>query len=391
VCQRVRSVARKEVDLATGSSLGFGVLAPLWLTINGTPVPLGTPKQRAVLAVLVINRNRTVSAESLIHAAWDDRPPPEARVSLQAYVSNLRKLLTRDGIDGRGVIGSVPPGYRLNVNEMSCDIGRFIIEKTAGVRAAADGDFELASSHLSAALAEWRGAPLEDLRDFQFAQTFGVAMIDDKVLVHTARAEAEMACGRAYTVIGELELLVAEHPYREPVWAQLINAYYVSNRQSDALQAYERLRRRLADDLGIDPTPALRKLQQKVLRQEPLHLKRSAQETAALTMTGIDLRNPERGQSAAARLLSSSGRVYTLQLATTRIGRLPDNDIVLPDPSVSRHHAVLIETGTNFVIVDLRSANGVCVQGERISVPTTLNDGDRIRLGNQELTFQCIR
>jgi SARP family transcriptional regulator, regulator of embCAB operon len=382
-------VAWKDVDLATGNKLGFDVLGPLRLTINGTSVPLGTPKQRAVLAVLVVNRNRTVSVESLINAAWDERPPSEARMGLQAYVSNLRKLLTREGIDGRAVIASAAPGYQLNVDEMSCDIGRFIVEKTAGVRAAADAEFEEASSHLSAALAEWRGVALEDLRDFQFARSFAVAMIDDKVLVHTARAEAEMACGRAYTVIGELEALTAEHPYREPLWAQLINAYYVSDRQSDALRAYDRLRRTLANDLGIDPTPALRKLHEQVLRQEPLHLKKSAQETAAVTMTGINLQGGQvSGQSASARLLASSGQVYPLQLATTRIGRLPDNDIALPDPSVSRHHAVIIETGTNFVIVDLRSANGVRVHGERIRLPTTLNEGDYFQLGNQGFTFQ---
>jgi SARP family transcriptional regulator, regulator of embCAB operon len=375
-------------DLATFSNPNFGALGPLQLTINGTSVPLGTPKQRAVLAVLVINRNRTVSVDSLINAAWDERPPPEARTSLQAYVSNLRKLLTREGMDGRSVVASAPPGYQLNVDEMSCDISRFTIEKTAGVQAAAAAEFEQASSHLSAALAEWRGAVLEDLRDFQFARSFAAAMNDDKLLVHTARAEAEMACGRAYAVIGELEALTAEHPYREPLWAQLINAYYVSDRQSDALRAYQRLKHALADDLGIDPTPALRDLHERILRQEPLHLKHSAQETAALTMTGIDLRRRISEQYGSARLLSSSGQVYPLQLASTRIGRLADNDIVLNDPGVSRHHALIIETGTNFVIVDLRSANGVRVHGERITLPTTLNEGDRIQLGAHELTFQ---
>ena len=148
------------------------------------------------------------------------------------------------------------------------------------------------------------------------------------------------------------------------------------------------MKRTLADDLGIDPTPALRDLHERILRQEPLHLKQTAQETAAFTMTNIDLRGRISKQYTAARLLSSSGQVYPLQLATTRIGRLADNDIVLDDPGVSRHHALIIETGTNFVVVDLRSANGVRVQGERITLPTTLNEGDRIRLGAQELTFQ---
>jgi DNA-binding SARP family transcriptional activator len=124
------------------------------------------------------------------------------------------------------VLASAPPGYRLNVPEAGCDIGRFSTAKSAGVHAAAAGRFEDASRHLSAALAQWRGAILEDLRDFAFVANFATAMNEEKMAVHEARAEAEIACGRAHAVIGELEALSAEHPYREPLWAQLITAYY---------------------------------------------------------------------------------------------------------------------------------------------------------------------
>ena len=94
------------------------------MTVNGAPVLLGTPKQRAVLAMLVINRNRVVGIESLITAAWEQWPPPEARASLHSYVSNLRRLLSKAGVDPRTVLVSAPPGYRLNVAETACDIGR---------------------------------------------------------------------------------------------------------------------------------------------------------------------------------------------------------------------------------------------------------------------------
>ena len=123
------------------------------------------------------------------------------------------------------------------------------------MQAAAAGKFEQASQYLSAALAEWRGPVLEDLRDFQFVDAFATALVEDKMLAHTALAEAEIACGRSYAVIGELESLTAEHPYREPLWAQLITAYYLAERQSDALDAYRRLKTTLAEDLGIDPGP----------------------------------------------------------------------------------------------------------------------------------------
>ena len=105
--------------------------------------------------------------------------------------------------------------------EKDCDIGRFVLEKNAGVQAAAAGKFEQASRSLSAALAERRGPVLEDLREFQFVDAFATALVKDKMLVHSALAEAEIACGRGYAVIGELESLIAEHPYREPLWAQL--------------------------------------------------------------------------------------------------------------------------------------------------------------------------
>ena len=368
----------------TENKIGFGLLGPLLMTVDGAPVPLGTPKQRAVLAVLVMNRNRPVGIDSLITAAWEQWPPPEARASLHSYISNLRRLLG----DARPMLANAPPGYRLTVGDTTCDIGRFVLEKTAGVQAAAAGRFEQASDHLTTALAEWRGPVLEDLRDFQFVDAFATALTEDKVVAHTARAEAEIACGRGYAVIGELESLTVEHPYREPLWAQLIIAYYLAERQSEALDAYQRLKTTLADDLGIDPGPTVRALHERILRQEPLDVKRAARTTAVHTSHNIDLRTSVNPSSVLASLRATSGLVYPMHAAATRIGRLPDNDIVLDDASVSRHHAVIIDTGTSFVITDLRSANGVDVGNERIRGTATLADGDRIRICDHEFTFE---
>jgi DNA-binding SARP family transcriptional activator len=368
----------------TENKIGFGVLGPLLMTVDGAPVALGTPKQRAVLAVLVMNRNRPVGIDALITAAWEQWPPPEARASLHSYISNLRRLLD----DARPMLTNAPPGYRLTVGDTTCDIGRFVLEKTAGVQAAAAGRFEQASDHLTTALAEWRGPVLEDLRDFQFVDAFATALTEDKVVAHTARAEAEIACGRGYAVIGELESLTVEHPYREPLWAQLIIAYYLAERQSEALDAYQRLKTTLADDLGIDPGPTARALHERILRQEPLDVKRAARTTAVHTSHNIDLRTSVNPSSALASLRATSGLVYPVQAAATRIGRLSDNDIVLDDANVSRHHAVIIDTGTSFVITDLRSANGVDVGNERIRGTATLADGDRIRICDHEFTFE---
>jgi SARP family transcriptional regulator, regulator of embCAB operon len=368
--------------------LEFGLLGPLEMSIDGALVPMGTPKQRAVLAMLVINRNQPVGVEKLITALWEGWPPAGARASIHSYVSNLRKLLSGVGIDSRVVLAAAPPGYRLSIPDNTCDHGRFITEKTAGVRAAAAGRFEEASRHLSAALAEWRGPVLEDLRDFQFAETYATSLVESKILVNTAKAEAEIACGRAFDEIIELEALTVEHPYCEPLWTQLITAYYLTDRQSDALTAYRRVQKILADDLGIDPNKTLRALNDKILRQEPLDVKKAAKTTAVGTITVLDQRATVSGQKAVAYLHAASGRSYPLQSAATRIGRLSDNDIVLDSPNVSRHHAEIVDTGTSYIINDLRSSNGVHVQNQRIRSPVTLNDGDHIRICDHEFTFQ---
>jgi SARP family transcriptional regulator, regulator of embCAB operon len=371
--------------------LEFGLLGPLEMSVDGALVPLGTPKQRAVLAMLLMNRNSPVGVDRLITALWEDSPPSGARASIHSYVSNLRKLLTGVGIDPRVVLAAAPPGYRLSIPDNACDIGRFIAEKTAGVHAAAAARFEQAGKHLTAALAEWRGPVLEDLRDFQFVDNYATSLVEEKILVHTAKAEAEIACGRAFAVISELEALIAEHPYREPLWAQLITAYYLTDRQSDALAAYRRVKQTLAEDLGIDPGPNLRGLNERILRQEPLDVKKTAVTTASVTQTVMDQHTRVSERHAVAHLREAAGESYPLQEAATRIGRLSDNDIVLDTPKVSRHHAVIVDTGTSWVINDLRSSNGVQVQQERIRSATPLHDGDHIRIGEHEFTFEVTQ
>lgn len=366
--------------------LGFGLLGPLQVTLDYSPLALGTPKQRAVLAVLLINRNRAVSTESLIDAVWDGEPVPAARATIHTHVSNLRRLLGGSEREARSALVKAAPGYRLNVDPGSCDLDRFINEKAAGLNAAAAGRFERAGTHLSAALAQWRGDVLDDLHGFRFVDTFASALAEDHVLVHTSRAEAEIACGRASTVVADLEELVARHPYREPVWAQLITAYYVAERQSDALDAYRRVKSVLAEDLGIDPGPTLSALHARILRQERLDIRQAAMATAARTVSA-GLTSDGRVSTAAA-LRDGAGHRYPLQPNITRIGRLPDNDIVLADAEISRHHAVIIDTGGSFVITDLQSANGVQVRQERIRPSATLGDGDRVRICGHEFTFE---
>lgn len=379
--------AERLVGPMADKRLEFGLLGPLEMSVDGALVPLGTPKQRAVLAMLLMNRNSPVGVDRLITALWDESPPSGARASIHSYVSNLRKLLTGSGVDPRTVLVAAPPGYRLNISDDTCDLGRFIAEKTAGMHAAAAGRFEQASQHLSTALAEWRGPVLEDLEGFRFVDTFNTSLVEEKILAHTAQAEAEIACGRAFTVIAELETLTAEHPYREQLWAQLMTAYYLSDRQSDALAAYRRVQKSLADDLGIDPGQNLRALNDRILRQEPLDAKKNAMTTAAVAITVLEQYTLTSDTKAVAYLHEVNGRSFPLRGSTT-IGRLSDNDIVLDSPKVSRHHAVIVDTGTSYIIDDLRSSNGVHVQDQRIRSAATLHDGDSVRICDHEFTFQ---
>jgi SARP family transcriptional regulator, regulator of embCAB operon len=365
----------------------FGVLGPLQMRIGGALVPLGTPKQRAVLAVLIINASRPVGIDTLIGAAWDQRPPHGARATLHAYISNLRRLMSSAGID-RAILASTPPGYQLAIGENQYDFGRFVSEKNAGVQAAAGAQFEQASRHLSVALTQWRGPVLEDLRDFQFVEALAAALDEERILVHIAHAEAEIACGRPETVIMELEALTATHGYREPLWAQLITAYYLAGRQSDALDAYLRLKTLLAEDLGIDPGWTIRELHERVLRQESLDVRKAAQSHAEDTVVALSDNAIKIRQPTAAALRGADGQRYALVGTATRIGRSPDNDIVLSDAKVSRHHAVITDDGRTFLMTDLGSANGVRVRGQRIDPSTELGEGDRIRIGDQEFTLE---
>jgi SARP family transcriptional regulator, regulator of embCAB operon len=370
------------------AGLQFAVLGPLQLRAGGALVPLGAPKQRAVLGMLVMNRNRAVSVDALIDAVWGESPVPAARTSIHSYVSNLRRLLGSGTRDPNQVLASVPPGYQLNVADADCDLGRFVTEKNAGVHAAAAGRFEDASTYLTAALAEWRGPFLDDLREFAFVDMFATALAEVRVAVQTAHAEAEIACGRADAIIPHLEVLSAEHPFRERLWAQLITAYYVAERQSDALDAYGRLKKNLAENLGIDPGPTVRSLHERILRQELLQTTETAQTTATRSVAAPGLHTGTlAGPSAIAELRADDGQRYRLE-SSNRIGRRPDNDIVLDDDDVSRYHAVVIGTGSEFVISDLRSTNGVEVAGRRIRGSVTLADGDRIRIGTYQFTFE---
>ena len=174
---------------------------------------------------------------------------------------------------------NAPPGYRLAVGDTDCDIGRFILRRPRACRPPPQGHFEEASRHLTTALAEWRGPVLEDLRDFEFVDGFATALTEDKVVAHTALAEVEIACGRGYAVIGALESLTVEAPVPRATVGATDHRLLPGRPSVGGTRGLPAAEDHLADDLGIDPGPTLRALHERILRQEPLDVKKAARTT----------------------------------------------------------------------------------------------------------------
>lgn len=239
----------------------FRVLGPIEVDVGNGPVPLGGPKQRAVLAHLVLRANQLVPAETLIDEVWGEEPPEKARNVVQTYVSHLRKALGPDRIQSHG------PGYRLRLDPQELDATRFA-ELIRDAKKALPVDPNVAVATLEDALALWRGPALADLAD-QSSLLAEAARLDElRLEAQEARVEGLLAAGAPARAIGELEALVARHPWRESLWALLMLACYREGRQAEALNAFQRAREVLADELGIDPSPELVRLHERVLRQD---------------------------------------------------------------------------------------------------------------------------
>jgi len=227
----------------------FRILGPLdVLGEDGLPVPLGGPRPRALLALLLLQPNRIVSTDRLIDGIWGESPPASAQNALQVHVHALRNVLGADRLETRS------PGYVVHVGEDELDVGRF--ERLVAAGAFAD------------ALALWRGPALADVAGQPFAQPEAARLDDARLAALEARIAADLDSGRHHALTAELEALVAAHPHRERLRAQQMLALYRSGRQADALAAYREARSAL-DDLGLEPSPDLRSLEQRILRHDP--------------------------------------------------------------------------------------------------------------------------
>jgi predicted ATPase/DNA-binding SARP family transcriptional activator len=244
----------------------FRILGPLEVLDEGRRVALGGSKQRALLALLVLNRGETLGTERLIDALWGERPPATAAKSVQVHLSRLRKALAPAGSE---LIVTRGHGYELAIGPELVDAERFERLMGDGRSELAVGHAESAAAALEEALSLWRGRPLDDLAYEPFAQG-EIARLDQlRVAALEQLIEAKLALGRHGEVVAQLETLVREHPYRERLWGQLMLALYRCERPADALQAYQDARRTLVEELGIEPGERLRELERAILAQDP--------------------------------------------------------------------------------------------------------------------------
>jgi DNA-binding SARP family transcriptional activator len=248
----------------------YQILGPLDVEVAGRPVDAGPPKQRAVLGLLLLHANRVVSVDTIIDELWGDEPPPRALGSLQAYVSNLRRILEpdRSARAQATVLVTKAPGYVLRVERDALDVFRFEQLATEGREALDAGRDGNAEAALRAALALWRGELLAEFPDETFAIAERARYGELRAVAEEDHSEALLRLGRHAAAVAELERLAAAQPYRERRWEQLITALYRSDRQADALRAYQLARQTLADELGIDPGPSLHRLEAAVLNHD---------------------------------------------------------------------------------------------------------------------------
>ncbi|MGH3012997.1 MAG: AfsR/SARP family transcriptional regulator, partial [Gaiellaceae bacterium] len=241
----------------------FRILGGLEVREGGRPVPIGAGKQKALLAILLLHANEVLATERLIDELWGESPPESARKAVQVYVTRLRKTL------GAERIRTHEPGYVLELSSDELDLIEFERRLEESRRLREEGEDARAAGLLREALALWNGPPLADFTYEPFAQNEIPRLEELRLAALEERIEAELALGHGGDLVGELETLVAQHPYRERLRGQLMLALYRDGRQAEALTVYQQTRKLLVEELGIEPSPSLQRLVGAILRQEP--------------------------------------------------------------------------------------------------------------------------
>jgi WD40 repeat protein/DNA-binding SARP family transcriptional activator len=303
----------------------YQILGPVAVHSGGTPTALGGPKQRLVLALLLVQPDRVVNAEQLIDGVWEEEPPAGAQHTLQGYVSELRKALPDPLTFESG-------GYRLRVSPTQIDGPRFEALVDAG-RHAVERSPAAAAESFREALALWRAEAFADLRYAEALQTEIRRLDELRTTAIQDRLDADLALGRHLDLVDELEGLSRAHPFREPFWAQLMLALYRSGRRPEALRAYERARQVLAEELAIPPGAELQELRRRISAADPsldLSIGTRRQPRGASrsgTVQGFELRS-EIGRGSLGVVYRayqpSVGREVAVKIIAARVANAPE-------------------------------------------------------------------
>ena len=254
-----------EGATGVGSTVWFGLLGPVDIRLDGEPVALPSARTRALLAALLCQPNRVVSVDGLVDAVWGADPPDGAVTTLRSHVMRLRRCL---GSQARR-LETVAPGYRILLDPATeLDTKIFLARYQAGQAAADAGDWRSAARFAAEALALWRGEPLADVASELLHLEEAAAWAELRVEAIELRARADISLGRAADAAAALRRLAADHPHREPAYALLMSALAAADRRAEALQVYRLLRTVLVRDLGMEPSPELRALHQRILAMD---------------------------------------------------------------------------------------------------------------------------
>ena len=245
----------------------FHALGGVAVTDDGREINVGGPRQRRLLAMLLIHRNSVVSVDRLADAVFAGEPTAAASTTMRSYIARIRKVVSADG-SGPTVVTQAP-GYVLRVPDEAFDVARFEQGVSDGRSLLSRGDAAEAATVLRGALALWNGDPYAEFDDEEWVRPEAQRLAELRLVAAELRFDAELAAGRAAETIPDLESMVGLHPLREAFVTQLMTALYRAGRQADALRAYQRHREVLIEELGLDPTPALQELEDRILAHDP--------------------------------------------------------------------------------------------------------------------------
>jgi DNA-binding SARP family transcriptional activator len=270
--------------------LEFRLLGDVAVLADGSPLDLGGARERSVLALLVLGRNRPIPTERLADRLWPADQPLTAIKTVQVYVSRLRHALGAEAAR----LASAPTGYSLAVADDELDAARFERGLRQAREALASGSRDAALASLEEALARWSGPALGDLAAEQFARREAERLDELRLQALEELFELRIGAGRARDTIAELRRLTGEQPGRERLWRLLMLALYADDRQGEALAAYQAARRYLVDELGLDPSPELQELEHAILTQAAPRPRLTSVDLVADTMIELSGRTPAR-------------------------------------------------------------------------------------------------